>query len=114
MLRVHQSGYYHWLASRDSDSRERGNRVLKAQIRAVFKEFKGRYGSPRVQRELRSRGMVVNHKKVARLMREAGWKAKGAKRFKVTTQSQHRYPVTRWRPICWSDALRSQNLTVCG
>jgi len=98
VLRVHQSGYYRWLCSREAGSREAGsrerqNRLLKAQIGAVFEEYKGRYGCRRVQKELQARGVVVNRKRVARLMRAAGLKAKGRKRFKATTQSKHRYPV---------------------
>ena len=67
--------------------------MLTAQIGSVFREYKGRYGSPRVQRELRARGVMVNRKRVARLLREAGLKATGKRRFKATTQSKHRYPV---------------------
>jgi transposase InsO family protein len=93
VLKVHQSGYYRWLKSREGASREGHNRLLSVQIKSVFGEFKGRYGSPRLCRELRQRGMVANHKRVARLMRDAGLRAKSAKRFKVTTQSRHRYPV---------------------
>ena len=94
VLRVHQSGYYRWLSSRAHGNRREGeNRLLTAQIGSVFQEYKGRYGSPRVQRELRARGVVVNHKRVARLLREAGLKATGQRRFKATTQSKHRYPV---------------------
>ncbi len=67
--------------------------MLGVQIGALFKEYKGRYGSPRLERELRARGVMVNGKRVARLMREAGLRAKGKRRFKATTQSKHRYPV---------------------
>jgi len=91
---VHQSGYYRWLSSRaQGNQRERENCLLRAQIGSVFQEHKGRYGCPRVQRELRARGVRANRKRVARLMRDAGWKAKGKRRFKATTQSKHRYPV---------------------
>ena len=94
MLRVHQSGYYRWHASRSDDSRsQQQNRVLEVQIGALFKEYKGRYGLPRLQRELRARGGKANRKRVARLMREAGLKATGKRRFKATTQSPHHYPV---------------------
>jgi len=99
VLQVHQSGYYRWLSSRDDGSRshgsgrERENRLLRAQIGSVFGEYKSRYGCRRVQKELQARGVVVNRKRVARLMREAGLEAKGKRRFKATTQSRHRYPV---------------------
>jgi transposase InsO family protein len=39
-------------------------------IHEVVLEHRGRYGYRRVSRELRRRGLVVNHKRVARLMRE--------------------------------------------
>lgn len=93
VLRVHQSGYYRWLSNRESGSRERQNRLLSAQIGALFREYKGRYGSPRLQRELRDRGIVVNHKRVARLMRALGLRAKSSRRFKATTNSKHRFPI---------------------
>ena len=103
VLRVHQSGYYRWLRSRNGDSREVQNRevqnrevqnrVLSAQIGALFREYKGRYGSPRLERELRARGIVCNHKRVARLMRVLGLRAKSSRRFKATTNSKHHHPV---------------------
>ncbi len=43
---------------------------VRAAIHAVVLEHRGRYGYRRVSRELRRRGLVVNHKRVARLMRE--------------------------------------------
>ena len=98
VLRVHHSGYYRWLKNHDSKNRDNANRdnanvLLQAQIAALFKEYKGRYGSPRLCRELRERGLVVNRKRVARLMRLLGLRAKSAKRFKATTNSRHHYPV---------------------
>ena len=68
VLRLHQSGYYRWLKShegrnregrnregrnREGRNREGRNRVLGVQIKALFGEFKGRYGCPRLCRELR-------------------------------------------------------------
>lgn len=94
VLRLHQSGYYRWLSRpQDGSPSERANCVLSTQIGALFKKYKSRYGSPRMQRELRARGVIANRKRVARLMREAGLKAKGKRRFKATTQSRHHYPV---------------------
>ena len=53
VLRLHQSGYYRWLKSHEGRNREGRNRVLGVQIKALFGEFKGRYGCPRLCRELR-------------------------------------------------------------
>ena len=83
VLRVHQSGYYRWLSNREGQ-----NRLLSAQIGALFREYKGRYGSPRLQRELHDRGILANRKRVARLMHAQGLRAKSSRRFKATTNSE--------------------------
>jgi transposase InsO family protein len=51
-------------------ARERADRELAEQIRVVHAGSDGAYGSPRVTAELREAGMVVNEKKVARVMRK--------------------------------------------
>ena len=39
------------------------------------------------------KGERVGKNRVARIMREQGWKAKAAKKFKATTNSNHQLPV---------------------
>ena len=48
------------------------NDDLLRKINQIFVQHKGRYGSPRVYAELRREGVLVNHKRVARLMRISG------------------------------------------
>ena len=48
------------------------NRDLSQRIESLFNEHKGNYGSPRIHAALRREGVTVNHKRVARLMRESG------------------------------------------
>ena len=45
---------------------------IKDEITSIFKENKYRYGYRRITLELRNRGIIVNHKKVKRLMCELG------------------------------------------
>ena len=54
--------------------------TLKAQIERVHQESRGTYGSPRVYRELKDRGVAVGENRVARLMRLHGIKARMAAR----------------------------------
>lgn len=73
VLQVGRSSYYKW---RDGAGR-RAERVaadaaLAAKAAAITAEFDGTYGSPRVTAELRDAGVVVNEKRVARVMREHG------------------------------------------
>ena len=67
---------------------------LKHMIRSVYRESKGRYGSPKITQELRFKGMRVSRPRVARIMRSEGIKSIIQKRYRVsTTDSKHNYPV---------------------
>jgi transposase InsO family protein len=55
----------------------------------VHKRTRGRYGSPRVHRELRAKGRRVSKKRVERVMREHGIRGKMKRRFRRTTDSNH-------------------------
>jgi transposase InsO family protein len=89
---VSKAGYYAWRA-RPLAERVQADRRLSARIRAIYEETKGRYGSPRVYQELRALGLPCGKHRTARLMRAAGLRAKSARRFRVTTHSDHVYPA---------------------
>ena len=61
-------------------------------ISAICDEFEC-YGWRRVRAELRHRGMIVNHKKIKRLMREHGLQPKMRRRYVATTDSDHDQPI---------------------
>ena len=67
--------------------------MLSMRIKELYDQHQGRYGSPRICETLNRQGYQVNHKRVARLMREAGLLAHGKKKFKATTNSKHDQPV---------------------
>lgn len=92
VLRVSSSGYYAWLG-RPMSRRERENRRLVQAIKEIHKEKRGVYGSPRVHAELKSKGMHHSKKRVARLMRENGIRAKQKRKYKTTTDSKYIYTV---------------------
>lgn len=92
VLGVSRSGYYQWRRSTPS-ARARADQVLSAEVREIHGEHKGRYGSPRVHRELRARGHRVGRKRVARLMREQGLCGRSPRRFRRTTDSRHGYRI---------------------
>ena len=66
--------------------------ALVATMRAICDEFEA-YGYRRVGAELRHRGIVVNSKKIRRLMRENDLQPKRRKRFVATTDSDHDSPI---------------------
>ena len=92
LLDVSRSGFYEWLEHEPS-VHELEDERLKVHIAAAFERNKGRYGSPRIQRELAAEGFAVSRKRVARLMTELGLVSRRKRRFKATTDSNHALPV---------------------
>ena len=71
MLGLSTSGYYAWL-TRPPSKRSRSNEVLLRRIREIHRFSRQTYGRPRIYAELRDDGVLVNHKRVARLMSRNG------------------------------------------
>jgi putative transposase len=68
------------------------DKALEARIGNICLAFP-RYGYRRVTRQLQREGWPVNHKKVARLMRQKGWNCKPLKRWIRTTNSRHDFEI---------------------
>jgi len=66
---------------------------VRSEIQKIVLEHRRRYGYRRVTAELRRRGMLVNHKRVARIMREDNLLAIQPRAFVVTTDSDHELKV---------------------
>src|SRR5439155_1110327 len=71
----------------------RADERLGLEIAAIHAETRQRYGSPRIHAELGERGCRTGRKRVARLMRVRGLAARRRRRFRVTTQSRHPFPI---------------------
>jgi len=91
-LEVSRSGYDAW-AVRPPSVRAQTDTRLTAQLRLAHADSHGTYGRPRLVRALRARGIAVSGKRVARLMRAAGLHARGRRRFRSTTDSDHPFPL---------------------
>jgi len=59
----------------------------------VHKISRGTYGSPRITRALKKKGIVCGKNRVARLMHDNGITGKTKRKYKATTNSKHNYPV---------------------
>ena len=92
VLEVSRSGYYAWLKHPES-KRDQDDKVLSQEILEIHQESFCTYGSPRVYRELKRRGKHIGEKRIVRLMRKDGLRAKTKRKFKVTTDSRHNFPV---------------------
>lgn len=92
VLEVSRSGYYVWI-DRAESARATADAQLAVKIKAAHKMSRATYGSPRVHRELRARGLRVGRKRIERLMRERGIQARRKRRFRRTTDSNHANPI---------------------
>jgi putative transposase len=66
---------------------------VRSAMQQIALEHRRRYGYRRVTAELRPRGMQINHKRVARIMREDNLLGIQPKRFVVTTNSNHKLEI---------------------
>lgn len=80
---VSAGGYYAWFNRKPSE-RSLYDAELLIEIRRVFKESKGTYGSPRVYHQLKREGVYVGEPRVARIMRENGIRAFSKTLYKPT------------------------------
>jgi len=91
-LDVSRPGYYAH-TRRPQSAHATRDIALGAKIAAIHASSGKRYGSPRVQDELREDGEHVSRKRVARIMKERDLRGKRRKRFRVTTMSEHDMPI---------------------
>ena len=91
---VSRSGYYRWRAAK-AGGRAAGDAQLKIEIQKLHGQSRGTYGRPRLVAALRRQGVRTSGRRVARLLRELGLRArrKGGHRVR-TTESRHR--LARW------------------
>jgi transposase InsO family protein len=96
VLAVSASGYHQHRAR--SEAPDQPGRIrdmaLLVHIQAVFTEMKGAYGWPRIRRELVARGINVGKERVRKLTKHNGLQARGKRKFKATTNSDHALPVS--------------------
>jgi putative transposase len=95
VLEVSVAGYHEHFVRRASAAQRRhlSDDALLVHIKAIHAEMHGGYGWPRTWKELLARGIRVGKERVQKLMQLHGIRAKGKRRFKVTTDSNHDLPI---------------------
>jgi len=86
-MKLARSTYYY-----RSRPRRRGKKPYASTSLHLCEEF-SRYGYRRVRHQLRADGMSINHKAVARIMRENGLQVRPLRRFVRATDSDHESPI---------------------
>jgi transposase InsO family protein len=91
---VSRSGYYDWYGrSKSKSSQER--QLFDLEVKAAFEAGNGHYGRDRVRLELGLRGRKASRKRVGASMDRQGLRFKPKRRFRVTTNSKHNFPVAQ-------------------
>jgi putative transposase len=93
VLGVSPSGYHDHRVRQARPRRGISNDALLVHIRAIHAETRGEYGWPRIWKELLARGIRVGKERVRKLMSLHGIRARGKRKFKATTDSNHKLPV---------------------
>jgi transposase InsO family protein len=91
---VSRSGFYDYLKRCESeDDNQPENKKLTRRIKVRLNRSRASYGSRRIVKQLQSEGIPIGRYKVRGIMRQQGLVAKTPKRFKLTTDCKHSFPV---------------------
>jgi putative transposase len=93
VIEVSPNGYYKWKSGK-TGKRTESDIKLFDEIKKEYDKSLRRYGSPRIERQLRKRKIRTSEKRVARLMRQNNLKSIIKKKYKATTNSNHSLPVS--------------------
>ena len=92
VLDISRAAFYAWV-DRPPSSHSLEDQKLALLVREAFERSRRTYGCPRIHAELAAQGVHVSRKRVARIMRQEGLRARPRKRFKCCTDSNHDQPV---------------------
>jgi transposase InsO family protein len=107
ILKVSRSSYYYRLKKKPS-GRLRRSLELGAAVKKVYDWSKGRYGSPRIAKELQMQGTKVSRPLVARIMKKKNMRSVMVRKFKQTTNSNHKYGLVE-NKLCQDFTVTNNN-----
>lgn len=93
-LEVSRNAYYKW-KRKGNDKTKINNKTgfLKRKIRIIWEENRKVYGSPKITKILERQGERYHESYISRLMKEMGIKSLTRRKYVVTTNSKHSYPI---------------------
>ena len=93
VLGVRRSGYYNYQSSQANKADDSKHQEMLEWVKDIAESSDYSYGSRRMKQALNALSFPVSRNKARKLMREAGVQAKQRKKYKVTTNSNHKQPV---------------------
>ncbi len=92
VLKISRSSYYSWL-NYGFSKRWFANERIMFFIKKIFEDSYQSYGTPRIRQELKKYGYFVSRRRISKLMKLLGLYVKRSYKFRVLTDSNHKYPV---------------------
>jgi transposase InsO family protein len=90
LIGISKSGYYDWLKLKNSTKVDE----LGLKLVEIIHKFKRRYGTIRIQNELKKSGIKASRKRISKAMKKYGLIAKATKKYVLTTNSKHNLPIS--------------------
>ena len=92
-MKVSKNAYYHWLKNKDLVNIKTVKILLKERIKIIFDNSREIYGSCRIQKMLEREGLIYSRSYIGLLMKEMGIKSVVKRKFVITTDSKHAFPI---------------------
>ncbi len=93
LLEISRNGYYSYIKRHANAPVDIEHKQMIDWIKRIAESSNYSYGSRRMKKALGALGYPVSRQKARALMREAGVQARSKKKFKNTTNSNHKHPV---------------------
>jgi len=94
-MMISKNAYYNWLNTKDLDKTKPTKTNLKKRIKSIFEESREIYGSCRIQKMLEREDLIYSRSYIGLLMKEMGLKSILKRKFVVTTDSKHSFPIAK-------------------
>jgi len=94
MLGIHRSAYYDW-RSRPGKVIPPQELALRRRMKVLFAASRDSLGSRTLAKNLQQEGFAIGRDRMRRLMKRLGLEVKRKRKYKATTDSQHKLPVRR-------------------
>ena len=94
-MNVSKNSYYHWIKNKGFVYVKPSKIYLKERIKTIFHQSKDIYGSCRVQKMLERENLIYSRSYIALLMKEMSLRSVLKRRFVITTDSKHSFPIAK-------------------
>lgn len=94
-MKVSKNAYYYWIRNKDFLKIKRSKILLKERIKRIFENSREIYGRYRIQKMLERENLFYSCSYIGLLMKEMGLKSVLKRKFVVTTNSKHAFPIAK-------------------